>query len=196
MSCPISYQPRCKQQLPCGPGPCSKQLQPTVWFPVNKGYNSTYWNRIRYNQIKKQRSFPGPVACPTYQVAVSFGCVREISSPAQPLRLTFEKGGCPCPKQRIPVILSIANDGNGIVKMEWLDGSDVVLTLLPGEFTTLSLQEQAELSGLPIRVTYVAEEGGPELTALFAPVCFDETSEFIRFSLAVVGANGCLTVEA
>lgn len=194
MSCPLSYRVNNKK-LPCFKSPCDTTRLPQVYFPTKKFLGVPYFNRIRYAEIKSMKRFPGPKPCPTYQPALSFGCVRERSSAALPLRLAFTVGGCACPKYRIPTFISIANDGNTITRIEWRIGSEVVESLEVGENKVVSIAEQEVLTTATVYVTY-QPEGEEPITAVFSPVCFRPGVEYYQFTLEEVSTNGCLQVVA
>ena len=192
MSCPLAYRPSSKK-LPCFKSPCDTSKLPQVYIPKHIG--ATYWQNIRYREIRAQKRFPGANRCVTYQPALQYGCVAEKSSPPLPLRLTFTIGTCQCPVYRIPLYISIANDGNSILRIEWRLGSEVLESLEPGENKVVSIAAQEQLSNANVFVTYQPEEGEP-ITAQFVRVCFRQGAEYYQFSLEEVGANGCLQVVA
>lgn len=194
-SCPVTTYRQTQKDLPCSKEPCGGP-QPQVKFPRggNLGINAPYWNRIRRNEIAKQRRVPGTEKeCPTYRPAIQECCVGEAPSSTQPsgLRLGYNRSLCECAKFINPTYVKIV-DGD-ITKMEWLDGSQqVIFTLLPGDGNVLlSIDKQKELShpDVTVRVTHT---GG---TTVFNRVCFDPRAEFYHFLLEDIACGGCQPYE-
>lgn len=180
MSCSRSY--RIATDLPCIPHPCNS-ARPGLKLP--RGINATYWNQIRYREIRAQRRYPGAQRCKTYTPSTQ-ECFSTIPGNDQ-LRLAYVKGGSASNVVFAETLLRITDEN--LEKMVWfeIEGSPatriILLELLSGEPAVVDLETQKLLNKARVEITYKTGPTTSE-TVEIDPICFAPYNiEFFSFFL-------------
>lgn len=180
MSCPRSY--RVATDLPCIPHPCNS-ARPGLKLP--RGINATYWNQIRYKEIRAQRRYPWDDRCVTYTPSVR-QCSSELGGSVG-YRLAWVKGGSAANVVFAETLLRIVD--SRIHKIRWYLVDETtspisfqdILILTGSDPVVVDLETQKLMNRALVEVEYLNFTSDT-----FSPVCFaPHNIEFVNFSLEV-----------